>query len=68
MATIPTVRIKHDGFPGGVLINADRFDPKIHKKFDDDKPAAKAEPKPEPKAESKPDEGDKPDTGKRARR
>lgn len=33
MAIIPTVRIKHPGFPDGVLINEPDFDPKTHELF-----------------------------------
>ena len=34
MAQIPTVRIKHDGIKGGVVINESDFDPKVHTLYD----------------------------------
>lgn len=30
---LPTIRIKHDGFPDGLLINKSEFDPKVHTEF-----------------------------------
>lgn len=30
---LPTIRIKHDGFPDGILINKSEFDPKVHTEF-----------------------------------
>lgn len=42
MRGIKTIRIEHEGFPDGMLINEDDFDPKEHTKFGE---AAEAEPK-----------------------
>lgn len=30
---LPTIRIKHDGFPDGILINKSEFDTKVHTEF-----------------------------------
>ncbi len=50
----PTVRIEHDGFPDGVLINAADFDPAKHRPFGapvQQAPAAEGgDPKPAPHA------------------
>lgn len=42
MAILPTVRIKHEGFADGVLINECDFDPKVHKLYDEPKKSATA--------------------------
>jgi hypothetical protein len=31
---IPTIRIKHEGFPEGILVNSEDFDPSNHQPFD----------------------------------
>jgi hypothetical protein len=42
MSEIKTIRIDHEGFPDGMLINESDFDPQQHTKFGE---AAEAEPK-----------------------
>ncbi|WP_029458244.1 hypothetical protein [Solidesulfovibrio alcoholivorans] len=42
MSEIKTIRIDHEGFPDGMLINEPDFDPQQHTKFGE---AAEAEPK-----------------------
>lgn len=39
---VATVRIHHDGFPGGVLINQADFDPKTHRLFEEQSAAVGA--------------------------
>jgi hypothetical protein len=32
--TVPVVRVQHEGFADGVLINADEFDAMVHVRFE----------------------------------
>lgn len=36
---IPTIRIHHEGLPGGLVINVADFDPAVHTPFDQAAPA-----------------------------
>lgn len=46
MSKVETIRIKHDGFPEGVIINKVDFDPAKHEVY-----TAKAKPEKKPKAD-----------------
>lgn len=42
MASVPTVRIEHPGFPDGVVINASDFDPERDRRYGEAAPVAAA--------------------------